>query len=172
MVTAYLVFLLVLALERGVELLISRRNAAWSFSQGGVEYGASHFPYMKALHTVFLISCALEVVLLDRPFFPMLALPMLGLVILAELLRYWVVLTLGKRWNVRVIVVPGKPPVTSGPYRFLRHPNYLAVVVEMFAIPLVHTAWWTAIGFSLLNAWMLSVRIRCEESALATLGSE
>ena len=146
MVAAYLVFLLVLALERVVELLISRRNAAWSFDQGGVEYGARHLPYMKALHTGFFIACALEVVLLDRPFFPRLAVPMLGLVVLAELLRYWVVFTLGKRWNVRVIVVPGTAAVRSGPFRFLRHPNYLAVVVEGFAVPLVHSAWWTAIG--------------------------
>ncbi len=151
MVAAYLVFLLVLALERVVELLISRRNAAWSFDQGGVEYGARHLPYMKALHTGFFIACALEVVLLDRPFFPRLAVPMLGLVVLAELLRYWVVFTLGKRWNVRVIVVPGTAAVRSGPFRFLRHPNYLAVVVEGFAVPLVHSAWWTAIGFSLLQ---------------------
>jgi methyltransferase len=122
---------------------------------------------MKALHTVFFIACALEVVLLDRPFFPRLAVPMLGLVVLTQLLRYWVVFTLGKRWNVRVIVVPGMPAVRSGPFRFLRHPNYLAVVVEGLAVPLVHSAWWTAIGFSLLNAWMLSVRIRCEEGALA-----
>ena len=167
MVAAYLVFLSVLALERVVELLISRSNAVWSFGQGGVEYGARHFPYMKALHTGFFIACALEVVLLARPFFPRLAVPMLGLVVLAQLLRYWVVFTLGKRWNVRVIVVPGMPAVRSGPFRLLRHPNYLAVVVEGFAVPLVHSAWWTAIGFSLLNAWMLSVRIRCEEGALA-----
>jgi methyltransferase len=167
MVAAYLVFLSLLVLERVVELLISRRNAAWSFGEGGVEYGARHFPYMKALHTVFFMACALEVVLLERPFFPSLALVMLGLVALAQLLRYWVIATLGKRWNVRVIVVPGMPAVQSGPFRFLRHPNYLAVVVEGFAVPLLHSAWWTAIGFSLLNAWMLSVRIRCEEGALA-----
>ena len=167
MVTAYLVFLAILALERIAELAISARNAAWSFARGGVEFGASHFPYMKALHTGFFVACALEVVLLDRPFLPWLAAPMLGLVVLSELLRYWVVFTLDKRWNVRVIVVPGLPKETSGPFRFLRHPNYLAVVVEGFAVPLVHTAWWTAIGFTLLNAWLLAVRIRCEEDALA-----
>ncbi len=167
MVAAYLAFLSILALERVVELVISTSNAAWSFAQGGVEFGARHFPYMKALHTGFLIACALEVVLLDRPFLTALAFPMFGLVICAELLRYWVIFTLGRRWNVRVIVVPGLPAVTSGPFRFMRHPNYLAVVIEGFAVPLVHTAWWTAIVFSLLNAWMLSVRIRCEEGALA-----
>ena len=166
MVGAYLVFLALLAGERLVELSISRRNAAWSFARGGIEYGADHFVYMKVLHTGFFLACALEVVLLKRPFYPVLAAPMLFLVLLAQALRYWVVFTLGKRWNVRVIVVPGLPAVRRGPYRFLRHPNYLAVAIEGVAVPLVHTAWWTAIGFTVLNLWMLSVRIRCENRAL------
>jgi methyltransferase len=87
-------------------------------------------------------------------------------VIAAQALRYWCIATLGPRWNVRVIVVPGMALATDGPYRFLRHPNYLAVVTEMIALPLVHTAWLTAIVFSLLNAAMLAVRIRVEEAAL------
>jgi methyltransferase len=92
---------------------------------------------------------------------------MLFLVGCAQALRYWVILTLGPRWNVRIIVIPGEPLVTSGPYRYLRHPNYLAVIVEAMAIPLVHSAWLTAVGFSAFNALMLVVRIRCEEEALA-----
>ena len=107
-----------------------------------------------------------EVLLLDRPFLPALGIPMLVLAIGAQALRYWAIFSLGRRWNVRVITIPGMPLSSEGPYRFLRHPNYLAVVVEGFAIPLVHTAFLTAIGFSLLNAWMLQTRIRCEERAL------
>jgi methyltransferase len=92
---------------------------------------------------------------------------MLALALAAQVLRYWAIRTLGPRWNVRVIVVPGAPVVTGGPYRFLRHPNYVAVVVEGFAIPLIHGAWGTALVFSAANALLLVVRIRCEERALA-----
>jgi methyltransferase len=168
MVGLYLGLLVLLAGERLVELGISRRNAAWSLEQGGIEYGSDHFIYMKLLHTGFFVACALEVVLLERPFIPTLAVPMLGVALAAQAIRYWVIFTLGKRWNVRVIVVPGLPVVSSGPYRYLKHPNYLAVVLEGFAVPLIHTAWFTAVAFTLLNAWMLSVRLRCENEALAT----
>ncbi len=168
MVDLYLAFLLLLAGERLVELAIARRNRRWSLEQGGIEYGAEHFKYMKLLHTSFFLACALEVVLLDRPFIPSLGFPMLGIAIGAQAIRYWVIFTLGKRWNVRVIVIPGLPAITSGPYRLLKHPNYVAVVLEGFAVPLIHTAWMTAIAFTLLNAWMLSVRIRCENEALRT----
>jgi methyltransferase len=123
---------------------------------------------MKLLHTAFFVACALEVLVLDRPFIPPLGFTMLGIALLAQAIRYWVIATLGKRWNVRVIVVPGLPAVTDGPYRVLKHPNYLAVVLEGFAVPLIHTAWIAAAAFTLLNAWMLSVRIRCENEALAT----
>jgi methyltransferase len=168
MVGLYLGLLVLLAGERLVELGISRRNAAWSLEQGGIEYGSDHFIYMKLLHTGFFVACALEVVLLERPFIPTLAVPMLGVALAAQAIRYWVIFTLGKRWNVRVIVVPGLPVVSSGPYRYLKHPNYLAVVLEGFAVPLIHTAWITAVAFTLLNAWVLSVRLRCENEALAT----
>ncbi|MEO1172759.1 MAG: isoprenylcysteine carboxylmethyltransferase family protein, partial [Myxococcota bacterium] len=88
-------------------------------------------------------------------------------VLLAQGLRYWVIGTLGPMWNVRVIVIPGAAVVTAGPYRWLRHPNYLAVVLEGICLPLVHGAWITALAFSAANAWLLRVRIRCEEQALS-----
>ena len=165
--TAYLTFLALLALERAVELGISRRHAAWALARGGVELGQRHFAVMKALHAAFFAACAGEVLLLHRPFVPALAAPMLLLALAAHGLRWWAIASLGPHWNVRVIVVPGTRAVTSGPYRWLRHPNYLAVVVEGFAVPLVHSAWWTALGFTLANAALLAVRIRCEERALA-----
>ncbi len=170
MVIPYLSFLGLVALERTFELALSRRNAAWAFSQGGVEHGREHFLAMKLLHTGFLAACALEVILLDRPFLPWLGLPMLGLALAAQALRYWAIASLGKRWNVRVITIPGMPLSTSGPYRFLRHPNYLAVVLEGIAIPLIHAAYLTAFGFTLLNGLMLRTRIRCEERALGLTG--
>jgi methyltransferase len=166
MVIAYLSFLGLVGLERTFELAVSRRNAAWAFSQGGIEHGREHFFAMKLLHTGFFAACALEVVLLGRPFLLWLGAPMLALALAAQALRYWAIASLGKRWNVRVITIPGMPLSTAGPYRFLRHPNYLAVVLEGIAIPLIHTAFLTAMAFSLLNAWMLRTRIRCEERAL------
>lgn len=167
MVGFYLAGLVLLAGERMFELAISRRHAAWAFERGGVEYGQGHYRMMKWLHVGFFGACAAEVLALKRPFHPTLAMVMLAAVLAAQGLRYWAIGSLGRSWNVRVIVVPGVPAVTRGPYRFLRHPNYLAVVVEMVAVPVIHTAWLTAILFSLLNAWMLAVRIRCEESALS-----
>ena len=171
MVTAsealYLGFLAALGLERLLELRRSARNAAWAFERGGIEVGRGHWRAMQLLHGVFLVACALEVVWGQRPFRPALGLPMLALALAAQALRHWAIASLGPHWNVRVIVVPGAPVVRRGPYRFLRHPNYAAVVVEGFAVPLVHGAWVTALAFSLANAALLAVRIRCEEGALA-----
>lgn len=167
MVSAYLSFLALVAAERVFELWLSQRNAARALARGGIESGRGHLALMRALHAGFLASCALEVIWLARPFDLRLALPMLALALAAQALRYWAIATLGPRWNVRVIVVPGEPVVTTGPYRWLRHPNYLAVVIEGLAIPLLHGAWLTALTFSVLNAWLLRVRIRSEERALA-----
>lgn len=167
MVTAYLVFLALVAAERLVELVVSTRNAAWARQRGGVEEGRAHFRVMALLHTGFLAACAVEVVVAHRPFVPALGWPLLALALAAQGLRWWAIATLGRAWNVRVIVVPGAALVTRGPYTWLRHPNYVAVVVEGVAIPLVHSAWLTAAVFSLANAALLVVRIRCEERALA-----
>jgi methyltransferase len=161
--------LLVAAVAAGrlVELRIAERHRRSLLARGGVEAGAGHYPWMVALHTAFLIACPLEVWLLDRPFVPGLAAVMLALLVLAVALRWWVIATLGERWTTRILLLPGAAPVTGGPYRVLRHPNYLAVVTEIAALPLVHTAWLTALLFSALNAWLLRVRIRAEEAALA-----
>jgi len=156
-----------LAVERLIELRISRRNSAWAKGAGAIEYGAGHLPWMKLLHTCFFVGCLLEVWLLRRPFVPALAAAAAVLAVLAQALRYWTIGTLGQRWNVAVLVLPGVPAETSGPFRYLRHPNYVAVVVEGFAIPLLHDAYLTAGIFSVLNAVLLVVRIRCEERALA-----
>jgi methyltransferase len=164
--SAYVAFLAIVALERLFELRLSKRNAALALARGGIEAGRDHFGWMRALHAGFLLACALEVVLLHRAFDARLGLPMLALALAAQALRYWAIATLGPRWNVRVIVVPGEPVVTSGPYRWLRHPNYSAVVLEGVAIPLVHGAWLSALVFSALNALLLRTRIRVEERAL------
>lgn len=167
---AYLALILATGAERVVELVISARNARNALARGGREFGHRHFPWMVALHTGLLGASFLEAWLLDRPFLPWLGWPMLVLVILSQALRYWCIVTLGSQWNTRVIVVPGAGMVTRGPYRWLRHPNYLAVVIEGFALPLVHTSWLTALVFTVLNAvLLLGFRIPVEERALASL---
>ena len=155
-------------LERVAELRVSRRNAERSLRRGGVETGRGHYPVMVVLHTALLVGAVVEVWTLRPGFAPLLGLTMLALVLAAQALRWWCILTLGGRWNTRVIVVPGLPLVRRGPYRWISHPNYVAVVVEGFALPLVHSAWVTAIGFSVLNAALLTVRIRVEDRALST----
>ncbi len=165
----YLGLIAATAGERLAELAISRRNAAWSFERGGREHGRSHFPFLVVLHGGLLAGAPAEVLLLDRPFAPASGWPAFAAALLAQALRWWCIATLGRRWNTRVIAIPGMPLVTGGPYRFpwLRHPNYVAVVVEGIALPLVHGAWITAAAFTGLNAVALAVRIRVEERALA-----
>lgn len=165
--TAFFALIVALALERLFELRLSRRNATWAKQAGALEYGADHLPWMKLLHTGFFVGVVLEVWLLRRPFVPLLGVPCLLLGLLAQALRYWAIGTLGRRWNVAVLVLPGLPAEVSGPFKYLRHPNYVAVVVEGLTIPLIHGAYLTAGIFSVLNAWLLWVRIRCEEQALA-----
>ncbi|MCX5093906.1 isoprenylcysteine carboxyl methyltransferase family protein [Streptomyces sp. NBC_00365] len=155
------------AAERVVELVVARRNERWSSARGAIVTGQGHYPAMVALHTGLLVGCPAEVWLADRPYVPTLAWPMLAALVGAQALRWWCIETLGPRWNTRVMVVPGLPLVTSGPYRLLRHPNYVAVVAEGVALPLVHTAWVTAAVFTVFNAALLTVRIRCENRALA-----
>ena len=157
-----------MALERLAELVVSKRNATWSMARGGREFGGGHFPPMVVLHTGLLVGALVEVLFAHRPFIPGLGWPMLALVVASQALRWWCIGTLGRRWNTRIIVVPGMPLVTRGPYRLLRHPNYVAVVVEGFALPLVGTAWITALTFSALNAILLWVRITAENAALQT----
>jgi len=165
-VRLYLGLLALVALERGVELVLSSRNGRLARTRGAVETGQGHYPVMSVFHGAFLVACALEVVLLDRPFPGVVGWIAFAVVLAAQALRYWAVATLGWRWNTRIVVVPGAAPVTGGPYRFVRHPNYVAIIAEMLALPLVHGAWLTAVVFSLGNAWLLRVRIRAEEQAL------
>jgi methyltransferase len=158
------------ALERVVELVVSARHLRWAKERGGIESGAGHYPLMAAVHTLFLVSCIVEVHVADRPFVPALGWPMLALVAGTQALRWWCVHTLGPQWNTRIVVVPGLPLVSRGPYRWLRHPNYVAVVLEIAALPLVHTAWVTAVVFSVLDVGVLSLRIPAEQRALAAAG--
>jgi methyltransferase len=167
--TAFTIVVALVAVERLAELVVSKRNADWSFQRGGQEWGRGHYPVMVALHSGFLVAMLIEAWVRRPEVSPSLAWSMLALVVVSQALRWWCIATLGRRWNTRVIVVPGLAPVTSGPYRLLPHPNYVAVVVEGVALPMVHEAWLTALAFTLLNAALLSVRIRVENAALRTL---
>ena len=167
--TVYIVLIAAVALERLAELVISRRNLAWAKSHGGYESGFGHFPFMVVLHTGLLVACLVEAA--QRPFIPLLGWPMFAVVVLAQALRWWCITTLGPRWNTRIVVIPGLPLVGSGPYRWLRHPNYVAVVLEGIALPLVHTGWVTAVVFTVLNAALLWVRISAENAAMAQAAS-
>ena len=170
-VILYVAFVLATGGERIYELVVSKRNAAAAFALGGVEYGQRHFPWMVALHTGLLLSCIAEVVLLQRPFIPWLGWPMLVIAIACQAARYWIIASLGPQWNTRVIVVPGAGRIANrGLYRWFSHPNYVVVAVEGIALPLVHTAWITAITFTVLNAvLLLGFRIPTENRALRQL---
>ena len=173
----YLGLIGLVVLERLLELVITERNARRLRARGGFEVGRAHFVPMALLHGGLLAAAPIEVFLLDRPFVPWLGAVMLVLLAGTMALRYWAISSLGDRWTTRVFVVPEEPPAAKGPYRWLRHPNYLAVIVEVAVLPLVHTAWWTALAFSIGNVFVLRTRIRVEEEALeahsdylATLG--
>jgi methyltransferase len=170
-VALYVALILATGVERIVELVISRRNAAEAFRRGGVEAGQRHFPWMVALHTGLLLACIAEVVFLNRPFLPWLGWPMLVVAVACQVGRYWVIHSLGRQWNTRVIVVPGASRVADrGLYRWFRHPNYVIVAVEGIALPLVHTAWITALAFTVLNAvLLLGLRLPAENRALRQL---
>lgn len=154
------------ALERLAELVIAKRNMAWSLGRGGREFGFGHYPFMVVLHTGLLAGCLAEVWWSGRPFTAAVGWPMLALVIASQALRWWCIRTLGRQWNTRIVIVPNLTRVTGGVYRWLAHPNYVAVVVEGFALPLVHDAWITAGVFTALNAVLLRIRIRAENAAL------
>lgn len=162
----YTLLIVLVGIERLVELLLSRRNARWAFAHGGAEFGRGHYPVLVAIHAGLLAGCLIEVRVARRAFIGWLGWPMLAVVLASQALRWWCIATLGRRWNTRVIVIPAAPLVRRGPYRWLNHPNYLAVTVEGLALPLVHTGWLTAAGFAMANALVLRVRLRVENTAL------
>jgi methyltransferase len=165
--TVYWTLLSVVACERVAELVVSARHANALLRRGGVEYGFGHFPVMIALHVALIAGCVIEPLVGHRTFIPALGWTMLAVTVAANVLRWWCIATLGERWTARVIVLPGAPLVRSGPYRWFAHPNYVAVIVEGAALPLTGSAWITACAFTVLNAALLTVRIRCETEALA-----
>lgn len=154
------VIMALVTLQRLGELVIAARNTRRLRALGAIEIGQAHYPVMVSLHASWLIVLWLTVG--GRP----VSMALLGLFVVLQALRVWVLATLGERWTTRVIVLPGAPLVTGGPFRFLRHPNYCVVIGEIAILPLAFGLVWVAVAFSLLNAAMLSVRIRSESRAL------
>ena len=165
-VIAFLGLLLAVALLRIFELGVSRRNQQRMLAQGATKVDKPQFRWVVLVHTTVLIGAALEVVFLHRPFIPILGGVMLGIFLISNLVRLWVVRTMGTHWNVQVMNSTGLGVVTSGPFRFVRHPNYAAIFAEMFSLPLIHTAWITAIVGFVGYAAAISQRIAVEESVL------
>ncbi len=158
---------LLLALQRIYELRLSTRNEALIRSRGGREHAAWQVQAMKVLHTGWFIAMLVEVHALHRPFIPSLSLLALLTLIAGQSLRYAAIRSLGWRWTVSVMTLPGVPLVQKGIYRYMRHPNYLGVILEILAVPLLHSAYVTAVIFSLANLFLLGARIRAEQQALA-----
>ena len=160
----FIIFILFLLTQRFTELYISRRNEKWLLSQGAIEYGREHYPYIVALHTLFIVSLITEYYLSGGK--PMSHIFLL-LFVLLLFFKYWVLSSLGLYWNTKIYRVPGAVAVRKGPYKWFKHPNYMDVVLEIMIIPLVFYLYYTSVIFSVLNAVMLSVRIRVENRVWA-----
>jgi len=169
------VFTIIVALvaaERIFELVLSERNARRTLGRGGIEHSEPIHWLVVVLHTLWIVAAPFEVWLFDRPWIPLLAGVCIVLLVAGMILRYWAVTTLGDRWNTRIITVPGEKRVTAGPFRFFRHPNYVAVYVELFALPLLHGAWLTAAILGTVNSVVILIKARAEDKALGRLPEE
>jgi methyltransferase len=176
---AYIVLLVAVGLGRFIELNISRRNQKNLVARGAARVSEPHFQWMVAIHTIVLIGAGSEVIFLHRPFIPALAIPMTILFLLANALRWWVIRTLRSHWNVQIVDSARLGVVSEGPYRWVRHPNYAAVFVELIALPLIYTAWISAIVAAVGNGWVLHSRLAVEDPMLlsdagyrATMGNK
>ena len=161
--TALYWILALVAVQRLAELVHAKRNTARLLARGGVESGKGHYPFIVVLHAAWLVSMALLIPSETPPYWSL-----IGVYVALQGARYWTIRSLGANWTTRIIRVPGEPLVKSGPYRYVRHPNYLVVAAEIAVLPLAFGAWEIAAVFFLLNAAVLTVRIRIEDAALRT----
>jgi methyltransferase len=165
-VRLYVTLLIFVGVMRVAELALSGRNQAWLLRRGASQVREPDFCYMVATHVGILAGSAFEAIFLRRPFIPMLAAAMCGLFLAANAMRWWVIRTLRSYWTVRVMDVTKLGIVTDGPFRFIRHPNYAAVFFEMLALPLIHSAWISALFGSIVHIWALYRRLAVEEPVL------
>lgn len=159
------IFVCFIIIQRSIELLIAKRNERQLKKNGAIEFGTGHYPWMVLLHTGFFTVLIIEVITLDRELSTLWIL-WLTLFVIAQVGRIWVIQTLGKYWNTKIIVIPNSEVIVKGPYKYVKHPNYVIVASEIIVISLLFNAYITAVIFSLLNAWMMKIRIPLEEQAL------
>ena len=166
--TFFIIFLSIIIIQRISELILSKRNENYLISKGAIEYDKEGYKYIVLMHNLFFISVITEFVFLERQLNEYWKV-LLIIFICTQLLRYWAIFTLGKRWNTKILVLPDIEPIRSGLYKYLKHPNYIAVVIEIAVIPLLFSCYFTAIIFSVLNLLVLNRRIRIEEKALKVI---
>ena len=159
----FILFISFVILLRIGELVLSKRNEKWLIQNGAVEYGQKHYLFIVALHGLFISSVIFEYFRQQDPEFSI-VLIIFYLILLA--FKFWIILSLGKFWNTKIYHIPNIPLIKEGPYKFLKHPNYLIVIAEIAVIPMIFHLYFTAITFTLLNAIMLFVRINEENKAL------
>lgn len=155
-------------MQRLFELFIARYNEKWMKKQGAIEFGKNQYRYIVLIHFLFFVSFLSEKIIFNRglsSFWPVLFI----LFLITQVIRIWALASLGRFWNTKIIVLPNANIIKKGPYRFIKHPNYLIVSLEIFLIPLFFKAYITSILFTLLNIWVLTIRIAEEENALKTL---
>ncbi len=155
----------ILVIQRLAELKLAAKNEKIMKNKGAIEYGEKHYKILVLMHILFFISFMSEVMLLDKkisPYWPIL----LTIIIFTQILRYWSILSLGEYWNTKILILPNGHVKRKGPYQFIRHPNYVAVMLEFIFIPLLFQAYWTAIIFISFNSFMMMIRIKEEEKAL------
>jgi len=163
--TYFIIFISIVIVQRISELFLSKRNENYLKSQGAIEHDKDGYKYIVLMHNLFFVSLILEFVFLERHLIPYWQI-LLIIFICTQMLRYWAIFTLGKRWNTKILVLLDTEPIKSGLYKHLNHPNYIAVIIEIAVIPLLFSCYYTAIIFSILNLFVLRRRIRIEEEAL------
>ena len=156
----------ILVIQRLGELMLAKSNERWMKERGAKELGQNHYKYIVMLHISFLLAVGIETIL--RGFsLSIIWTIMLGIFVLAQFLRFWTIKSLGRFWNTKIIVLPDANVVNKGPYRYIKHPNYVIVALEIISLPLIFSSYITAIVFTLLNGiLLLKVRIPIEEKAL------
>lgn len=164
----FYLFFTVIVLQRLAELMIAKRNEKWMKQQGAIEFGKDHYGIMVSMHLLFFVSFMFEVLIFRNTLSP-LWIWLLPVFLITQFGRMWALTSLGKYWNTKIIVLPNANVVRKGPYRFIKHPNYAIVTLELLVIPLLFQAYITAAVFTVLNIAMLSIRIPAEEHALKTL---
>lgn len=164
----FYIFTSIVIIQRLLEMVIARRNEKWMKAQGAIEFGRIHYQFLVMMHILFFLVFFFEKIAFSRelsPFWSLLG----SLFIMAQLIRVWAISSLGRYWNTKIIVLPNVDVVRKGPYRYIKHPNYLVVFIELLVVPLMFGAYITAIMFTILNVMMLSIRIPAEEKALREL---